>query len=394
MGVVVGVLSGGIVMYVSPVVDKAIKPQKPVANFSIETNNLQVTFHNQSLGGDGGFWDFGDTSALEPTTKQTEIITHTYPKAGRYTAKLMIRNFLGDENERTVQIDVRNPMSPPPKILSLQASPLNSSAIAPATFRITSETQNVQTCVWDFGRDGHPPEINSESPNHQEKLVTFDKPGRYWVWLAAINEKQADRKWVPIDVKVAPANTLMGVLSVVDEGMRMEKKRDTVKLTLWADGTAQQFEKTIPARQEFFVTDVRLVGAPPAGVRNIAILPSADRTRVTVTGEIQAAGRSAVESAMIVIPVEMSIERKVPECRPVARSTIALSVPGATSLALACCPSEWVRSRRCMILELFDGSKRLERVQIPCPETKITWQEHDYVLKGDIIGDQVTITVK
>ena len=82
MGVIVGVLSGGIVMYVSPVVDKAIKPQKPIANFSIETNDLQVTFKNLSVGGDG-FWDFGDGSALEPATKQTEIVTHTYAKAGR-----------------------------------------------------------------------------------------------------------------------------------------------------------------------------------------------------------------------------------------------------------------------------------------------------------------------
>jgi PKD repeat protein len=393
MGVIVGVLSGGIVMYVSPVVDKAIKPQKPVANFGIETNDLKVTFHNLSTGGDG-FWDFGDSSALVPATKQTEIITHAYSKPGRYTAKLWIRNFLGDENERTVQIDVRSGTGPQPKILSLQASPVSESAIAPATFRITSEAQNVQTCVWDFGRNlNEPLEVTSDTPNHQEKLVTFDKPGRYRVQLAAINDKQADRKFVPVEVKAAPANTLMGVLSVVDEGMRIEKKWDTVQLTLSADGTTRQFEKTIPARQGFYVTDVRLHGAPPPGVRNIAILQSADRTRATVSGEIQAGGRS-VESTMIVIPVEMSIERKVNECRPVARSTIALSAPGATSLALACCPPEWIRSRRCMILELFDGPKRLERVQIPCPETKIAWQSHDYVLKCDIIGDQVTITVK
>ena len=32
-----GVLSGGIFMYVSPLVDKAIKPTKPLANFAVET---------------------------------------------------------------------------------------------------------------------------------------------------------------------------------------------------------------------------------------------------------------------------------------------------------------------------------------------------------------------
>ena len=70
MGVIVGVLSGGIVMYVSPVVDKAIKPlrsQSPISR--IETNNLQVTFTNLSMGGDTGFGISATPVALVPATK-------------------------------------------------------------------------------------------------------------------------------------------------------------------------------------------------------------------------------------------------------------------------------------------------------------------------------------
>ena len=146
-----------------------------------------------------------------------------------------------------VQIEVRKQPVQPPAILSLKASPLGQSAIAPATFRITSESQNVQTCVWDFGRPTSPLEISSESPNHQEKLVTFDKPGQYFVQLAAINDKQSDRKWVPIDVKSAPANTLMA------RAQRRRRRRANGKdnghreaHAARADGSAQPFEKTIP----------------------------------------------------------------------------------------------------------------------------------------------------
>ena len=33
-------------------------------------------------------------------------MTHTYTKPGSYTVKLTVRNFLGDENERSVPVDV------------------------------------------------------------------------------------------------------------------------------------------------------------------------------------------------------------------------------------------------------------------------------------------------
>src|SRR5262249_4232255 len=150
-----------------------------------------------------------------------------------------------DENERSAPIDLRVQNAAQPKILSLQASPVSQSAIAPATFRITSEGNNVQTCVWDFGAD-KPLDISSESPNHQERLVTFDKPGKYWVQLAALTGKQSDRKFVPIDVKAAPPDSLMAVLSVVDQGVRLESRIETVRIALTDDGTAQQFAKSIP----------------------------------------------------------------------------------------------------------------------------------------------------
>ena len=79
---ILGLIGGGILMYVSPLVNNVIKPPKPVANFSQQADGLTVTFQNRSTGASGGWWDFGDGSALEPFVANQENIVHTYPHAG------------------------------------------------------------------------------------------------------------------------------------------------------------------------------------------------------------------------------------------------------------------------------------------------------------------------
>src|SRR4051794_24659820 len=61
-------LSGAVIMYASPLLDRVIKPAKPLANFEYQADGLKVTFHNRSTGGVEGLWDFGDGTALEPFT--------------------------------------------------------------------------------------------------------------------------------------------------------------------------------------------------------------------------------------------------------------------------------------------------------------------------------------
>src|SRR4051812_4423654 len=189
VGALAGLLSGGAMMYLSPLVDRVIKPQKPLANFAVETNGLQITLHNRSAGGDG-YWDFGDGSALEPASAAAATVTHAYAKPGTYTVKLTLRNFLGDENERPVQVEVSGASAAPPAILALDALPVGGAAIAPATFRLVSKAQNAETCVWDLG-DDRPLEISTDSPNQQERLVTFATPGKHVIQLAVLNSKQA-----------------------------------------------------------------------------------------------------------------------------------------------------------------------------------------------------------
>lgn len=393
-GAIAGIVSGGVLMYVSPVVDKVIKPQKPVANFSVQTSGLQITLLNRSIGGEG-FWDFGDGSALEPATESAETVTHTYARPGQYTVKLTIHNFLGDENERTAPVAVKGEGDGAPAILSLEAVSLCPHAIAPATFRVVSKAQNVETCVWDFGSD-KPLEISSESPNEQERLVTFPKPGKYTVQLAVLNGKQGERRAVPVVVDPAPANALMGVLSVADQGTRRDVGTETVPLMLSPEARARPFERTIPIRPGYSVTDARIDGAPPAGVRNIAVMTNGDKSRVTVAGELTAS-RIAPTGApsMIVVPVSMRIERTVTESRPTARTTAPLKAPGTTALPLAGIPQQWTNSRRAMVLEVFDGgTKPLANLPVPCSGAPIVWQGRTYQLKAELAGDQAIVMLQ
>ena len=85
---VMGLCSGAVLMYVSPLVTTVIKPGKPLANFSEHVDGLTVTFQNRATGASDGWWDFGDGSPLEPFATSQDTITHTYPNTGNYNVKL------------------------------------------------------------------------------------------------------------------------------------------------------------------------------------------------------------------------------------------------------------------------------------------------------------------
>src|SRR5688572_19107828 len=98
-------LGGGIAgTYLTAVVDRAVKPAKPVANFAVATDGLTLSCQNHASG-ESGWWDFGDGTPLEPFAPDKPV-SHAYTKPGSYAVKLTVRNFFGDENERTVPVDV------------------------------------------------------------------------------------------------------------------------------------------------------------------------------------------------------------------------------------------------------------------------------------------------
>src|SRR4029077_6963674 len=155
IGAVVGLMSGAVGMYVSPLIDRVGKPSKPLANFAVETDGLTATFHNRYAG--EGWWDVGDGTPLEPALPQQASISHTYVKPGTFPAKLMVRNFIGDEHERSVSLEVTvSCTAPPPAIASLDAVPIGTDRSAPATFRLLAQTTNAERLIWDLGGDRQP----------------------------------------------------------------------------------------------------------------------------------------------------------------------------------------------------------------------------------------------
>src|SRR5262245_39147079 len=91
LGALAGLCSGAFLMYLTPLVDRVFKPSPPVANFEARAEGLTVHFHNLSGGGGlSGWWDFGDGSPLVPLVEDQDV-SHTYTKAGGYSAKLSLR---------------------------------------------------------------------------------------------------------------------------------------------------------------------------------------------------------------------------------------------------------------------------------------------------------------
>ncbi|WP_205859180.1 immune inhibitor A domain-containing protein [Pleionea sediminis] len=80
-----------------------------IADFTMTTDNLKVTFSNDSSGGNGALsyqWSFGDGS------NSTEVSpTHTYSKKGTYTVELTVTDEQGFENTISKSVTVSKPSS-------------------------------------------------------------------------------------------------------------------------------------------------------------------------------------------------------------------------------------------------------------------------------------------
>jgi len=394
IGTLAGLLSGGAMMYLSPLVDRVIKPQKPVANFAVETAGLQLTLHNRSAGGDG-WWDFGDGSALEPANATAEGVSHAYAKPGTYTVKLALRNFVGDEAERSAQVEVGGaaPNAAPPAILTLEAIPVSPQSIAPATYRFVGTAQNAELAVWDVDEQL---EIVKDSPNQQDRIVTFDSPGHHVVQYAVLCGATSQKKTVAVDVRPAPANTLLAVLTVADSGTRVEQRTQNETLFFTPEADAKSFEKMLAPHHGFRVVEAKPAWKDSASVRNVSVQVSPDRASVKVTGELLPATVKPGQSTtgMVALPVTLKVERQSAGGRKPAGSTAMLTVPGTTTVPLPAVPADWVNAKRKATLELRYGALGiLPAVTLPY-KSKLTVGTKTYVITAKQDGNQAIIEVK
>jgi PKD repeat protein len=377
-GGVGGLISGAIMMYASPLVDKFVKPAKPVANFEQMHDGTTVTFHNRTSGATEGWWDFGDGSALEPFSPQQDVLSHTYQSPGDYSAKLSVRSCFGDESERTVALHVESTQAAAPSIEALTVTPMSPQGYAPATFRVACKVKNAQACVWDAG-DGRPFEIVTDS---QDRVLTYDSPGGYEIRVAAINGARVDTHSEVAQVSVCPKGMVTAVLRTTDQATRVETLSPSYTFCEafppHANDDKYHFEKDAPARPGYEITDVRLVtangpgqsiqgktdtafDAPPdcRGIHNLHLQLAADRRSVHLTGDMvkeNSLGQRNAALPHLMVPVVLVQQKKSAAARPAVPVASALTAPGTTIISMPPMPSDWVDAKRQTQLELqVDG---------------------------------------
>jgi hypothetical protein len=390
IGTVAGLLSGAAMMYISPLIDKVVKPPKPLANFAVEHEGTTVTFQNRSSGTHGGWWDFGDGSALEPIDPTQQAVTHTYATPGDYTAKLTVSNLLGDESERVVNLHLDSAQADKPEITALTVEPVSPASYAPATFRVTSQVKNAQFCVWSLD-DHRDMEITKDLAANQDRLVTFDRPGDWTIKLAASNGTQTEQKSVSVKVLAPPSGSVAAILSVTDSATRVETVNVPCVFSepfpAAMKDAAAPFSKQVMARPSYLIKDVQVPVAkgPPlqmqnqpemtidpalvkgGSVRNLKLQMSPDRRSVRLTGELlkpAGLGKGGVVPN-VELPVVFVEERRVAAQRPETPVTATLTAPGSAMLTMPTLPPDWVDARRQMRLELRAGN------QIVCQESSL-----------------------
>lgn len=416
LGALAGLFSGALLMYLTPLIDRVIKPAKPVANFGHQADGLSVTFHNRSSGANTGWWDFGDGSPLEPIAPNQDIVTHTYPRTGEYSVKLMLRNLFNEEHERSVVVRVEPPRNDPPAISAFEVIPVSPGSYAPATFRIISKVQNAQLFVWDYG-DDRPLEIRTDKESGHERMVTFDKPGGYVVKLAAVNGTQAAVKSDIVQVNVPPAGAVTAVLSVTDQATRVETidVPYTFSEAFPPTGrdTTVRIDRQVPAKPDCEITDVRVVasgGGPRLGgkaeltldaaalglrgVRNLKLQLASDRRSLRLTGElVKDSGlmKKGVPPPALALPVVMVQQKRVPASRAAIPMTATLAAPGSVLLSMPPLPADWVEPQRQARVELREGDRVVWQESKMPRSAVVTVQNRRWIASATPVGNQVRV---
>jgi hypothetical protein len=302
-----GLCSGAAATYATAIFDRIVKPL-PVANFAIAADGLTITCQNHATG-DNGWWDFGDGSPLEPFDSEQTQVTHSYASPGSYSVKLVVRNVLGKENDRSVNVDAKPSAKdepPPPKIAAFAVQPLSAANMAPATFRVTADVTNAEHVVWDLG-DGRV-EV-TDTAGKIDRMVTFEKPGQFPIQLVAHNGKTAAKQGSAVEVKSPPDGTLMAVVTITDGGTEVAKNThlETMAVPAPRDSTAA-FSRNLWAKPGCTLTEVVLAKPDVPGVKNLKLAISADKRSAAISGEFINVTPGKV-GADALIPLKVTEER-------------------------------------------------------------------------------------
>jgi PKD repeat protein len=396
---VFGLVSGACLMYFSGVINYVIKPAKPLANFETQVNGLKVVFHNRCTGGNDGWWDFGDGTALEPYVATQQTVEHTYTRASGYSIKLSLRNLFGDENERTVNVTVGDPVvAAPPGIDTFEVVPIcpDRPNYAPATFKVVSKVKNADMCVWVPGYE-HPVEVITDLSGAQERYVTLKQPGYHLLKIAAYGNKQVIEKSQVVKVEPQQAGAVMAVLNVTHQAVHIasESRPHTIAVDVppGAAGSVASFAKERWARPGFQILAARFENqTTPPNVRGLKLEIAPDKLKVRLTGELVRAANTPLKWVTHVV---LNEEQRSPMTTiPLGTVANPLTVPGTTILPMPNLQGGWVSTQRNLTLALHDAAEKTLWQCSAMPRTdELTLGGRRFRLTATEVGGQLRIDV-
>ena len=363
---VIGLVSGAFLMYLTPVVNNAIKPAKPVANFAIQAAGLEVNFNNRSMGGVQGWWDFGDGAALEPFDPKLENVKHVYAKPGTYSVKLSLQNLLGEESDRTAAVTIdAGGAAGGPEIPSFDLKPLDPRERAPAVYRLTGNVKNANVCILSYG-DSKPTEVIDDMLNH-ERYVTFDETGSYTVRLTAVNGKQLVEQAKTVFISPNEGLEPMAKLLVTYEAVKVERRVKDWKFHCgWQADLSQSvspFRRERLADPGFTIVSADLASSDDnAPVRNLKLQIAPDKSKAILSGElVRQTGLLAKKTTApaYVAQVHVVLERRSPP-QTINRGDVSMTVSlnGTTKVPLQPLEDGWEIIRKQVCLQLWDGAHK------------------------------------
>jgi len=363
LGMILGLFSGAAAMYATAVFNTVVKPNPPVANFAVTADGLNATCQNHALG-TTGWWDYGDGSPLEPFAPEQTAVTHAYAKSGNYSIKLTVRNFLMDENDRSVPVELKGSSQIEPiSVSGLQVEAIGSKSDAPAAFRIRGEAKNAEKVILDLGDRV---EVNTENGPF-ERLVVFEKPGHYPIQLIGHTGKVAVKQSAFVTVTAPATGSVSVVLKVTDSGSRVEKQSTpkTVPIAAPPKGT-KTVERVIPATPGYTINQASVGKVTTTALKNLKLEVAADKKSAKLSGEWGGAEAEAL------VPVMLQEERGTsiilsPETVSAAFTSTGLTV----TLPLPPQPRNAAGLQRKMYLEFREASADgTSRVVLIVPDLK------------------------
>lgn len=330
----IGAFSGAVIMYISPLVNSAIKPPKPVPNFSYSIDGATATFNNRSTGGTQGWWDFGDGSALEPFAPSQASVAHRFPGPGNYTVKLSLHNLIGEEVERTAPVKVDS--TTPPSIEEFQVVPVtanrsgtSTNPTAPATFRITGKLKNADLVIWSV--DDHPLELLSDYRQESlEHYVTFASYGPKKIRLMAVSGKQRAEKAADVWVDV-PADDPLILIQQTTYAALPKSLPISVSFPAQYNGSSYPFEINRRVGPDATILEATLERPNEQLIRNPKLVIASDKKSFKVTGELLRQSGAGVVAASWFGKVDMKVANQgTPSSRKSEPVSALLQLPGRT----------------------------------------------------------------